>query len=200
MIARAAALSARGARVESLPADAERLALPAVLERLAELEVNEVLVEAGATLAGELLRQGLVDELLLYVAPQLLGPTARSLVTLPDPAALERGADLRIHRDAAAGRGSAAAAAAAAGVSAARGSLQSACSRGIVQDVGRVQSREQRGGDVRLVIAVQRLDLSRIRAGDSICVQGCCLTATEVQRGAFAADVSRETLVAHHAR
>jgi riboflavin synthase len=65
---------------------------------------------------------------------------------------------------------------------------------GIVQDVGSVQSREQRGGDVRLVIAVQRLDLARIRAGDSICVQGCCLTATEVQPGAFAADVSRETL------
>jgi riboflavin synthase len=65
---------------------------------------------------------------------------------------------------------------------------------GIVQDVGSVQSCEQRGGDVRLVIAVQRLDLARIRAGDSICVQGCCLTATEVQRGAFAADVSRETL------
>ena len=43
------------------------LALPAVLDRLAELEMNEVLVEAGATLAGELLRQGLVDELLLYV-------------------------------------------------------------------------------------------------------------------------------------
>jgi riboflavin synthase len=65
---------------------------------------------------------------------------------------------------------------------------------GIVQDVGSVQSCEQRGGDVRLVIAVQRLDLARIRAGDSICVQGCCLTATEVQRGAFTADVSRETL------
>ncbi len=65
---------------------------------------------------------------------------------------------------------------------------------GIVQDVGRVQSHEQRGGDVRLVVAVGRLDLARIQPGDSICVQGCCLTATEVQRGAFAVDVSRETL------
>jgi riboflavin synthase len=65
---------------------------------------------------------------------------------------------------------------------------------GIVQDLGRVQSREPRGGDLRLVIAVGRLELSRLHPGDSICVQGCCLTATEVQRGAFAADVSRETL------
>ena len=65
---------------------------------------------------------------------------------------------------------------------------------GIVQDVGRVRSTEQRGGDVRLVIACERLDLSALRAGDSVCVQGCCLTATEVQGRTFAADLSRETL------
>jgi diaminohydroxyphosphoribosylaminopyrimidine deaminase/5-amino-6-(5-phosphoribosylamino)uracil reductase len=86
---RAAALAGRGARLESLPMAAGRLALPAVLDRLGELELNEVLVEAGAALAGELLRQGLIDELLLYVGPRLLGPEARSLVTLPDPGALE---------------------------------------------------------------------------------------------------------------
>jgi diaminohydroxyphosphoribosylaminopyrimidine deaminase/5-amino-6-(5-phosphoribosylamino)uracil reductase len=81
--ARLANLSARGARVESLPASAGRLELPAVLARLGELEANEVLVEAGATLAGELIAQSLVDELLLYVAPSLLGPSARALVQLP---------------------------------------------------------------------------------------------------------------------
>jgi diaminohydroxyphosphoribosylaminopyrimidine deaminase/5-amino-6-(5-phosphoribosylamino)uracil reductase len=81
--ARAAALTARGARVESLPAAANRLDLPAVLDRLGELELNEVLVEAGAILAGALLGQSLVDELLLYVGPRLLGPTARALVELP---------------------------------------------------------------------------------------------------------------------
>jgi diaminohydroxyphosphoribosylaminopyrimidine deaminase/5-amino-6-(5-phosphoribosylamino)uracil reductase len=80
---RAAALSARGARVETLPSAGERLELSAVLERLGELEANEVMVEAGATLAGEFLRQRLADELLLYVAPRLLGPDARALVVLP---------------------------------------------------------------------------------------------------------------------
>ena len=80
---RATRLSERGARVESLPASADRLELPAVLERLGELEVNELLVEAGATLAGALLNEGLVDELLVYVAPTFLGPTARPLVALP---------------------------------------------------------------------------------------------------------------------
>jgi len=65
---------------------------------------------------------------------------------------------------------------------------------GIVQDIGTVQAREARGGDVRLVIAAQHLELSRVRVGDSICVQGCCLTAIAVQARGFAADVSRETL------
>ena len=65
---------------------------------------------------------------------------------------------------------------------------------GIVQDIGKVQAREARGGDVRLVIGAPRLDLSVVRVGDSICVQGCCLTATAVQARSFAADVSRETL------
>lgn len=65
---------------------------------------------------------------------------------------------------------------------------------GIVQDVGRVVSREERGGDVRLVIAFDRVDPSGINVGDSICVQGCCLTAVELRDRAFAADVSRESL------
>ena len=65
---------------------------------------------------------------------------------------------------------------------------------GIVQDVGRVVSREARGGDTRLLIAFDRLDTSGIKVGDSICVQGCCLTAVELRDCTFAADVSRETL------
>lgn len=65
---------------------------------------------------------------------------------------------------------------------------------GIVQDVGRVVTREARGGDVRLLIAFDRLDPSGIKVGDSICVQGCCLTAVELRDRSFAADVSRETL------
>jgi riboflavin synthase len=65
---------------------------------------------------------------------------------------------------------------------------------GIIQDVGRVQASEPRGGDLRLLIACTRLDMSALRVGDSICVQGCCLTATEVQGRTFSADISRETL------
>lgn len=56
------------------------LDLRAVLAELARRDINEVQVEAGATLAGALFAAGLVDELLLYVAPLLLGDAARPLL------------------------------------------------------------------------------------------------------------------------
>jgi diaminohydroxyphosphoribosylaminopyrimidine deaminase/5-amino-6-(5-phosphoribosylamino)uracil reductase len=93
---RAASLTERGVRLESLPPDGERVSLPAVLDRLGELELNEVFVEAGATLAGELLRQSLADELLLYVGPRLLGPSARALVALPQLARLADAPSFRL--------------------------------------------------------------------------------------------------------
>jgi riboflavin synthase len=65
---------------------------------------------------------------------------------------------------------------------------------GIVQDVGRVEAHEKRGGDVRLGIAVGRLKLDRTAIGDSISVQGVCLTVTALAANGFSADVSRETL------
>jgi len=65
---------------------------------------------------------------------------------------------------------------------------------GIVQDLGRVAARDARGVDARLTIATQRLDLSRVAIGDSICVQGVCLTVASLAGSAFTADVSHETL------
>jgi riboflavin synthase len=65
---------------------------------------------------------------------------------------------------------------------------------GIVQDTGTVAALTARGGDVRLAIRVGRLDLSRTAVGDSICVQGCCVTAVTLSAQEFEADLSRETL------
>jgi riboflavin synthase len=65
---------------------------------------------------------------------------------------------------------------------------------GIVQDVGRIVRLEPRGGDVRLVIEVDRLPLDGVQPGDSISVSGVCLTALDLTPRSFAADVSRETL------
>jgi diaminohydroxyphosphoribosylaminopyrimidine deaminase/5-amino-6-(5-phosphoribosylamino)uracil reductase len=71
--ARRAALLARGAELVDVPRHAGRLDLLAVLDALAARQVNELHVEAGGRLNGALLRTGRVDELLLHVAPTLLG-------------------------------------------------------------------------------------------------------------------------------
>jgi diaminohydroxyphosphoribosylaminopyrimidine deaminase/5-amino-6-(5-phosphoribosylamino)uracil reductase len=82
-------LEQRGVRVEEAPpAPGGGIDLPAVLARLAQLETNELMVEAGPRLAGALLAAGLVDELVLYMAPCLLGPQARPLAELAPLASL----------------------------------------------------------------------------------------------------------------
>jgi diaminohydroxyphosphoribosylaminopyrimidine deaminase/5-amino-6-(5-phosphoribosylamino)uracil reductase len=79
---RAAALAAAGAQVERLDGASGGLDLRAVLARLAALELNEVLVEAGPTLAGSFLQAGLVDELVVYLAPHLMGHEGSPLLRL----------------------------------------------------------------------------------------------------------------------
>ena len=69
----------------AVPEKAGRLDLPSVLSELARRGVNEVQVEAGATLAGALLREQLVDEFLLYIAPVLLGEHGRPLFAGVEP-------------------------------------------------------------------------------------------------------------------
>jgi diaminohydroxyphosphoribosylaminopyrimidine deaminase/5-amino-6-(5-phosphoribosylamino)uracil reductase len=85
---KALALREAGARVEQVAGNAEHCDLKSVLERLAAHEVNDVWVEAGAGLNGALLREGLIDELIIYVAPRLLGATARGMFEVPPLASL----------------------------------------------------------------------------------------------------------------
>ena len=80
---RAAALRERGAEILDLPDGKGRVDLHALLHELAQRGLNEVHVEAGSRLNGALLAAGLVDEVLLYLAPCLLGDTARGLFALP---------------------------------------------------------------------------------------------------------------------
>ncbi len=95
-MARIAALEACGARVACFPARAGKVDLEAVLRHLAGLEVNEILLEAGPVLAGAMLAEGWVDELVLYVAPRLLGDAARGLFHLPALAHLADAVELEI--------------------------------------------------------------------------------------------------------
>jgi riboflavin synthase len=65
---------------------------------------------------------------------------------------------------------------------------------GIIEAVGEVAGLEPRGGDLRLRVRTGKLDLADVALGDSIAVNGVCLTAVELPGDGFAADVSRETL------
>ena len=65
---------------------------------------------------------------------------------------------------------------------------------GIIQALGQIRGMQARDGDLRMIVAAGRLDLADVGLGDSIAVSGACLTVVEVQRDAFAVDVSRETL------
>lgn len=83
-------LQRQGVEVAILPPQAGgRLDLAEVLKLLAARQANEVWVEAGATLAGAFLRSTLFDELVVYLAPTLLGPDARPLAHLPALATLD---------------------------------------------------------------------------------------------------------------
>jgi len=77
-------LEQAGFEVVRLPADESgRVDLPSLLDYLAGREINEVMVEAGAVLNGALLQAGLVDELVIYMAPSLLGDEGRGAFHLP---------------------------------------------------------------------------------------------------------------------
>jgi len=79
----AEALRAAGAEVEGLPLAGPGLDLAALLAALAARECNEVLVEAGPTLAGAMAAAGLADRLVVYLAPSLMGAAARGMFAIP---------------------------------------------------------------------------------------------------------------------
>ena len=65
-----------------VPKHSSHLCLDSIMGILAELEINEVLVEAGQTLSGTLFEQGLYDEIILYQAPKVLGSDAQNLLQI----------------------------------------------------------------------------------------------------------------------
>lgn len=65
---------------------------------------------------------------------------------------------------------------------------------GIIEAVGKIQRMEPTGGDMRLIIDASALDMMDVQLGDSIAVNGVCLTAVEFDQTSFVADVSNETI------
>lgn len=86
---KSALLRSTGAEVLILPNAAGKVDLKDLLEALARRGINEVHAEAGFKLNGSLMREGLVDELLLYLAPCLIGHAASGLFNLPELATLD---------------------------------------------------------------------------------------------------------------
>ncbi|MFM0729297.1 bifunctional diaminohydroxyphosphoribosylaminopyrimidine deaminase/5-amino-6-(5-phosphoribosylamino)uracil reductase RibD [Paraburkholderia sediminicola] len=94
---RASVLRDRGAEIVQLANAAGKVDLPAMLKVLSERNVNELHVEAGYKLNGSLLREGCVDELLVYLAPSLLGVDSMSMFNLNAPETLDGRTQLSFH-------------------------------------------------------------------------------------------------------
>ena len=92
----ATALAARGAEIVVLPNANGKVELPQMLEELARRGINELHVEAGSKLNGSMLREGCVDELLIYLAPMLIGDAGQGMFHLPEVTALSMARRLTI--------------------------------------------------------------------------------------------------------
>ncbi|MFT7414706.1 MAG: diaminohydroxyphosphoribosylaminopyrimidine deaminase [Methylophagaceae bacterium] len=84
------------AEVCNLPSDNNRVDLTALMTELAKREINEVMVEAGSLLNGALLAAGLIDELVIYMAPKIMGNDANGLFHLPDFTTMAQNIGLQI--------------------------------------------------------------------------------------------------------
>ena len=194
-------LHAPDARVPAYLRERERAAIPAhedgmldldaALRLLATRGVNEVQTEAGATLCGGLLQAGLVDELLLYVVPILLGARGKPLFGGWDaPTMIER-YDLQLVETP---RRWGPTCACCCSPRRAQRRHEARMFTGLIQAVGRIESQQTRGGDMRLRVDAGGLPMHDVAMGESIAVSGVCLTVVELDARGFAADVSNETL------
>jgi diaminohydroxyphosphoribosylaminopyrimidine deaminase/5-amino-6-(5-phosphoribosylamino)uracil reductase len=93
---RIAALKSAGAEVAVIPNDNGKVELFRLMEELARRELNEIHVEAGTKLNGSLLQAGVVDELLVYLAPSVIGDSGRGMFHLPELIDLSQTTALKI--------------------------------------------------------------------------------------------------------
>jgi diaminohydroxyphosphoribosylaminopyrimidine deaminase / 5-amino-6-(5-phosphoribosylamino)uracil reductase len=88
--------SLENAEVVALPNAAGKVELPAMLAELGRRGINELHVEAGFRLNGSLVREGCVDEFLLYLNPSFLGDASQGMIDMPGPASLDARLKLRL--------------------------------------------------------------------------------------------------------
>src|SRR5439155_21799938 len=91
-----ASLNAAGAELVRIPNENGKVELFKLMEELARRELNEIHVEAGTKLNGSLLQAGVVDELLVYFAPSVIGDSGRGMFHLTEITELSQARALRI--------------------------------------------------------------------------------------------------------
>jgi len=91
-----ASLKGAGAEIVIIPNDGGKVELFKLMEELARRELNEIHVEAGTKLNGSLLQAGVVDELLVYLAPRVIGDSGRGMFSLPELTDLSQTTALKI--------------------------------------------------------------------------------------------------------
>jgi diaminohydroxyphosphoribosylaminopyrimidine deaminase / 5-amino-6-(5-phosphoribosylamino)uracil reductase len=89
-------LRKKGAQVISMPDEHDKVDLVKMMHKLADFGINELLVEAGNKLNGALVRADLIDELVIFLAPHLLGETALGLIDLPELTSLDQKSSIEI--------------------------------------------------------------------------------------------------------
>jgi len=94
---RIAALKKAGADTVVIPNDRGKVELRKLMEELGRRELNEIHVEGGHKLNGSLLQAGVVDELLVYLAPSMIGDSGRGMFDLPELTELKQSLGLTIH-------------------------------------------------------------------------------------------------------
>ena len=93
---KSAQLLAAGAQLLCIPNKQAKVCLKTLLSHLASQQINEVLVEGGESLNGALLQAALIDELIIYYAPTLMGSAAKGLFALPELTQMNQAIDLQI--------------------------------------------------------------------------------------------------------
>ncbi len=208
---RAAALRAQGAELVGLPDAHGKVDLVAMLHDLGRRGINELHVEAGDRLNASLLATGQVDELLVYLAPRLLGagrgiaalgPFERlaDAPTLRWHAVDRVGDDLRLLARLPAAQPPDSPVDAADQAGAGQAATIAAMFTGIVSAIGRIVGSSPLGSGRehgrRLVVETPAGWLAGVAVGDSIAINGACMTVTTLDAAAsrFTVDVSAESL------
>ena len=93
---KAEALFEAGVELLCIPNEADKVCLKTLLSHLASNEINEVMVEGGEGLNGAMLAQGLIDELLIYYAPKIMGSAAKSMFSMPPFANMNQALNLQV--------------------------------------------------------------------------------------------------------